>query len=156
MREPQLGAHKVLWLVIVTVVVFVLGLSNRSKPETSGLSPSSALAGKTRDQLMEHEVPLYPGYQNAVRVGDMMRVDGLPMTINSFETTDSPEAVMDWYERYYHQKGFEPSVTREKDFHQVCGVVDKAKNTFTTITAIRIASGKKTARLTFLSRSHAG
>lgn len=77
-----------------------------------------------------------------MRIGDRMFMDGFPMQVKSFETYDLPEKVIAFYKEKWKEEGLEPYDKEESETYKVCGVVDKGRNCFMTITTLRQASGK--------------
>lgn len=141
MRQADVNAHKVIWLLVITIGVFVFGVSNHKKPTLTG-HPSGGMLGSR--PMTEHPIARYINAEDVVRVGDRIYMDGLPMTVESFETQDSPDSVIKWYAEQWTNDGLEPSITEERENYKVVGAVDKGSNSFMTVTAMRLKSTNKT------------
>lgn len=141
MRKPSVGAHQFIWLLVITLIVFVVGLQKGKKQrEVTELGGNNqSVANKAFKPL---PLPKYPNMTSTMRIGDTMYMDGLPMMVDSFETHDSPDQVIAFYKNHWKSEGLEPYDSEESESHKVCGTVDKARNSFMTVTVLRQDTGK--------------
>jgi hypothetical protein len=140
MRKPSVGAHQFIWLLILTLVVFVVGLQNgKKKRELTELGGNKASIAHKKFKPLPF--PKYPNAVNSMRIGDTMYMDGLPMMVDSFETHDSPDQIIAFYKAHWKSEGLDPYDSEESETHKVCGVIDKARNCFMTVTILRQDTG---------------